>query len=185
MHVDLCPIRTSPLLLLLLSSLSLFAQPSPIQFDRFSTEQGLSNPLIRCIAQDKLGYMWIGTNNGLNRFDGYSFTSYFHDPADPGSLSDNNIWVVISDQNGDLWLGTSAGLDLYDKQRDKFFHFPIAKEAEENGIQNFVYDIQETSDGSLWVVNGDYQLYRFDRERKPFRLSPCYHPTEGVKFRPS
>jgi two-component system sensor histidine kinase ChiS len=157
-----------PALLLLLSSLSLLAQSSPIQFDRFSTEEGLSNPYIRCIEQDDRGFMWFGTINGLNRFDGYTFSIYTHDPDDPGSLSDNGIWTIFNDRHGDLWVGTAAGLDLYDKARDRFFHFPIVKEAEKDISQKIVNGIYETSDGSLWIINGAYQLYRFDRDQKAF-----------------
>ncbi|MFC2053289.1 two-component regulator propeller domain-containing protein, partial [Chloroflexota bacterium] len=87
-----------------------------LRFGHLTTEDGLSNNAIWGIAQDRLGFMWIGTYSGLNRFDGSSFKVYRHDPDDPYSLSADSIRGLIVDQNGVLWVGTwDAGLHEYDQ----------------------------------------------------------------------
>ncbi|MCB0630287.1 MAG: two-component regulator propeller domain-containing protein [Saprospiraceae bacterium] len=155
-------------ILFLLNASNLFSQAPLLQFEHFSTEEGLSNSHIRCIAQDDKGLMWFGTRNGLNRFDGYTFKTYRHDPGNPNSLSHSNVWTIFSDERGDLWIGTSSGLDLYDKERDQFINFLIESDLAIAGRQNFIQTIYETSDGRLWVINGLSQLYQFDREQGIF-----------------
>ena len=85
-------------------------QSASVRFDRFSVEDGLSASAVDCIVQDSLGFVWIGTEDGLNRFDGYSFEIYRHDPQDPNSLSSSNILDLYADDNGLLWIGTIDGL---------------------------------------------------------------------------
>lgn len=168
-------------ILFLLNTSALFSQPPAIQFEHFSMEEGLSNSHIRCIAQDDKGFMWFGTRNGLNRFNGYTFKAYLPNPDKPNSLSDNNVWTIFSDRQGDLWIGTSSGLDLYDKRQDQFFHYPIISDAEKDVKQNFVRTIYETSDDRLWVINALGQLYQFDREHEIFL--PFAWPGTSVNIR--
>src|SRR6185295_12434337 len=81
----------------------------PMKFASLSTEQGLSQNTVLCALQDRQGFMWFGTQDGLNRFDGYGFTIYRHDNADPGSLRDNYILSLCEDRAGVLWVGTNKG----------------------------------------------------------------------------
>lgn len=88
-----------------------------IRFERFSNEQGLSISVVNSIAQDKQGFMWFATQDGLNRYDGINFRIYKHDPDDPMSLAANWVEIVYVDSQGALWIGTIAnGLDRYDEQ---------------------------------------------------------------------
>ena len=89
----------------------------------FFASDKLSNTNITSICQDKSGYIWIGTENGLNRFDGYKFTVYKNIPEDSTSLMFNIVNKVFCDRNGHLWVGTNTGLQRYDEASDSFINF--------------------------------------------------------------
>ncbi len=76
-------------------------------FENFSIPQGLSNPTIKCICEDKYGFLWLGTNDGLSRYDGYEFKVYKNNPSDSTSLPGNTINTICEDNNGNLWVGGS------------------------------------------------------------------------------
>src|SRR5574339_416633 len=86
-----------------------FAPGSIVRFEHLSIEDGLSQNAGLTIFQDSRGYLWIGTQDGLNRYDGYGFKIFKHDPDDPTSLSHNSILAVAEDTNGYLWIGTWGG----------------------------------------------------------------------------
>ena len=90
------------------------------QTRHFYTSEKLSSNLITCICQDKTGYIWIGTEYGLNRYDGYRFTNYLHDANDASSLLSNNITSLFLDNKGNLWVGTGIGLVRYDEATGRF-----------------------------------------------------------------
>ena len=93
---------------------SLFAQNKPVKFDRLSTRDGLSQNRIFNIVQDDLGFIWIGTEDGLNRYDGYNFKVFKNTPGDSTSLYRNQIETLHITKNGDLWLGgVRAGLNRF------------------------------------------------------------------------
>ena len=89
----------------------------------FFTSDKLSNTNITSICQDKSGYIWIGTENGLNRFDGYKFTAYKNNPQDSTSLMFNIVNKVFCDKQGNLWVGTNTGLQRYDDTTDSFVKY--------------------------------------------------------------
>ncbi|MGX5817355.1 two-component regulator propeller domain-containing protein [Chitinophaga lutea] len=126
-------------------------------FNRLTIEQGLSDNAVLAIAQDGDGFMWLGTKNGLNRFDGIRFLVYRNDPADSTSLINNNIIALYLDRRKQLWLGTSGGLERYDRRRDAFEHIRLRPE----GVNN-VYCVQEDREGNLWAgsSNGLFLLHR-------------------------
>lgn len=84
------------------------------------TPDKLSSGLITCICQDLYGYIWIGTEHGLNKFDGYRYTAYHHNKQDSTSLSDNEVVSLFVDKGGRLWVGGSKGLARYDYEHDSF-----------------------------------------------------------------
>ncbi|MCK6560514.1 SpoIIE family protein phosphatase [bacterium] len=120
---------TSPQNLLLIFSLcagfarGLFAQTAAVSFEHISLEQGLSQSVVTCILQDRKGFMWIGTYDGLNRYDGYEFTVYKHDNDDPHALSDNTILALHEEEDGSLWVGTREGLNRFDRRTEKFTRY--------------------------------------------------------------
>ncbi len=128
----------------------LAAQPNPgpsIRFDRIPSELGLSQNLITAIMQDRKGFLWIGTKDGLNRFDGYKFTVYRHNPFDSTSLSDSYITALLEDRAGRIWVGTfNGGLNLFDRERDIFRHSP---ELSHVRITALAEDVHEA--GTIWI----------------------------------
>lgn len=102
----------------------LFAQELGLAFSHRSVEDGLSQSSVSCILQDRYGYLWIGTEDGLNRYDGTSFTVYRNVPSDSGSVSDNWVMSLCEDSSGTLWVGTyNGGLNRYDRIHDRFTAF--------------------------------------------------------------
>src|SRR5438445_9214283 len=94
------------LVVLSLTPAAMAAPARPIRFDRLSLEQGLSQSTVMDVLQDRRGYIWLATEDGLNRFDGASFRVYKHDPADEASLPSSFVWGVEEDAAGDLWIAT-------------------------------------------------------------------------------
>ncbi len=93
----------------------------------YSVEEGLSEGNVSCLANDKLGFLWVGTDNGLNRFDGFSFHKYQNNPHDTNSLSSNYISALTVDSSGKVWIGTENGIDYYDPTTDKITRFKYWK----------------------------------------------------------
>ena len=98
----------------------LFAQES---LRVLSTRNGLSQNTVTCIYQDKRGFLWIGTQDGLNKYDGYQFKHYKHNPADTNSISDQFITAICEDGKGELWVGTRHGLNRFNSSTEKFTHY--------------------------------------------------------------
>jgi ligand-binding sensor domain-containing protein len=134
---------------------ALWAQAEDIQFENLSVEHGLSHPNVRAIVQDRNGFMWFGTEDGLNRHDGYSFTVYKHNPVDSNSLSSSKIMSLLADGDSILWIGTGGGgLNSLDLRTGKF---------RRHGLNNqYVSSLHIGRDGILWV--GAVDLNGFDRE---------------------
>jgi signal transduction histidine kinase/ligand-binding sensor domain-containing protein/CheY-like chemotaxis protein len=162
----------SCILLLLNTSFHLPAQ-SPnqqmdIYFEHISLEHGLSQSTVLCILQDSKGFLWFGTEDGLNRYDGYHFKVYKPDPKNPSSLSFNWIWSIFEDHEGILWIGTTGGgLNKFDRKTEMFTHYKRIPEDPTSLSNNFVFSIIEDQEGMLWV--GTYWgLNKFDRESDKF-----------------
>ncbi len=123
-----------------------------LTFSTISLEEGLSQSIVKCIAQDRWGFMWFGTEDGLNKFDGYRFTVLKNAPDDPNSIAYNDINALHADKYGNLWIGTFyGGLDKYDQNREKFIHFK-SDPADPNSLSNDnIHVIFEDRSGILWV----------------------------------
>jgi len=146
----------------------LFPMTGTMRFDRISIEQGLSQNTVICMLQDRKGFIWIGTQDGLNKYDGYSFTTYKNDRFDPGSLSDNSIRSLCVDGSGILWIGTDGGgLNKFDQTTERFTHFVNDPDDSTSISDNHVLTICEDYHGTLWVgtLKG---LNRFDTAKDQF-----------------
>jgi signal transduction histidine kinase/ligand-binding sensor domain-containing protein len=130
--------------------------PPAVRFERLLMEDGLSSSSVTSIMQDNLGFIWIGTQGGLNKYDGLAFKVYIHDPDDPHSLRDNFIHTIYEDRDGILWIGTQDGwLERYDRAADHFDHYKIGVHA---------LAMLEDSSRNFWIGTQDPGLVRFDRD---------------------
>ncbi len=141
-----------------LLSVQAFAQD--ISFKHLTTDDGLSNNQVLDVIQDKNGFIWLATDDGLNRFDGYSFKIYRHIQKDSTSLSDNSLWCLFEDRDGFIWIGTKNGeLNRYDPKTDKFTNWKIkSKFFKESSITS----IYEDRAGAIWVGTYKSGIYRLD-----------------------
>lgn len=124
---------------------------------RLYTADELSSSLISCISQDKYGYIWVGTENGLNKFDGYRFTNYLKDnldDRDSTSLASNDITKVLPDKQGRLWIGCELGLMTYDAESNSFRHYSFP-----SGLKPRVQDIQQAHNGDIIIGTAGYGLF--------------------------
>ncbi len=139
-----------------------------IRFEQISLEQGLSQSSVYSIYQDSTGFLWFGTEDGLNKFDGYNFTVYRHDPDDPLSLSDNTILSIVEDQSGELWVGTyGRGLNRFDREKEQFTRFRHNPSNSNSLVHDTVSVINIDSSGVLWVGTLD-GLDRYDSDSEKF-----------------
>lgn len=158
------------------------SRTGPIQnlrFERISVEHGLSHSTVNCILQGSKGFMWFGTDDGLNKYDGYSFTVYKNDPDDPRSLSHNQVWSLFEDSSGVLWVGTyGGGLNRFDRDSapgagvGQFARYDaddfqnVTDEPEE--FRNVIAAIGEHPTGVLWIATYGGGLVKFDLDTETF-----------------
>jgi signal transduction histidine kinase/ligand-binding sensor domain-containing protein/AraC-like DNA-binding protein len=129
------------------------AQTSPIKFRQLTTQDRLSRSWVKCIHQDQTGYLWVGTAEGLYKYDGISFRTYKYVSTDPNSLNHNNINIIFEDSKKNLWIGTQAGLNLYDRNNDEFISV--------KSINNYISSIYEFSN-NIYLVGTAGGLFLFD-----------------------
>jgi ligand-binding sensor domain-containing protein len=96
---------------------------SDVKFDHLGVDNGLSNSSVICIFQDRSGYMWIGTRDGLNRYNGYEFRTFQNEKKNQNSLVDNWIFSLNQDYKGIIWIGTRQGINSYDPAQDKITRY--------------------------------------------------------------
>ena len=127
------------------------AQTLAVRFEHLSIEDGLSHSAVSDIEQDRHGFLWFGTMNGLNRHDGYRFRVFRHDREDPNSLSDSTVWDLLVDRRGTLWIGTGGGLNRFHHAEERFLHYRHDPEDPRSLSHDFVYAILEDHTRTLWV----------------------------------
>lgn len=129
-----------------------YGQDNYASFDRITIMDGLSQSSVYCILQDNKGFLWFGTRDGLNKYDGYSFKSYKNSSDNPYSISNNEVICLCMDNSGLLWIGTrGGGLNIYDSRTEKFWAFR-KKQNDEHAINsNVVSAIFKDSNGNIWV----------------------------------
>ncbi|MFB3854444.1 MAG: two-component regulator propeller domain-containing protein [Vicinamibacterales bacterium] len=174
-----------PLVALLLAAqpASLGAQPPTLVFKHLSIEQGLSESIVNEIGQDRHGFMWFVTEDGLNLFDGYSFEVFKHDAADPTSLSHNEIKCIFEDREGIIWIGTFyRGLERFDPAAKRFTHFQHDPRDPLSISNDIVWAVLEDRESRLWVGTGGGGLNLMDRAKgtfAAFRSDPADPATLG------
>ena len=130
-----------------------FAPGSVVRFEHLTIEDGLSQNAGLALFQDSRGYLWIGTQDGLNRYDGYDFKIFKHDPEDPTSISYNSILSMGEDKNGSLWIGTwGGGLNRYDPSTKSFTRYQTDSENPASLGNDTVTSLKVDFSGNLWVA---------------------------------
>lgn len=157
-----------PLIILLLAYLPLAGQ-TPYVFRHLKVENGLSNNNVKTILKDCEGFLWIGTANGLNRYDGYNFKVYQPKEKDIHSLLSNDIWNLQEDGLGNLWIGSEARYCIYDRDKDNFIT-DIPSYLLKIGIQiNGTYKVHVDKRHNLWVLQGQNAFY-FNFSHKTLKI---------------
>ena len=158
--------RTILIIGLILFYTQLFSQNNE-KFNAITTEMGLSNLRVRCVYEDSNGFIWLGTMNGLNRYDGYSITTFLNDPNDSTSLSDNYVFNILEDYRGVIWIATNNGLNSYDYNTEIFTRYYHSPKDKQSLISNKITYLFEDRKKNLWIGTL-LGLNKYDRENDNF-----------------
>jgi signal transduction histidine kinase/ligand-binding sensor domain-containing protein/DNA-binding response OmpR family regulator len=162
-------LRLLIILQLLITGTGLDAQNQQLKFSHIDRDQGLSQSNVMAILQDSRGFMWFGTRDGLNKFDGYQFTVYKNNPDDPGSLSNNLVTNLIEDSKGIIWIATrGGGLNRYDREKDRFTNYRYKKNDPKSISDDFLKCITADSQGNLWIGTISGGLNKLDPKTGEF-----------------
>lgn len=132
-------------------------------FERLGSDAGLSQSTVLAVHQDRRGFLWVGTEDGLNRYDGYGFTTYYQDAEEPGALRSDWIWSVVEDEGGDLWIATEGGgLARWRATDERFETFAHDDGTPKSLASDDLRALALGPDGRLWVATRDAGLDRFD-----------------------
>lgn len=147
-------------LLLFLLSISGFAQQNAWQ--SLSINDGLSQGMIYDMLEDRNGFMWFATKDGLNRYDGYNFKIFTNKNTDSFSISGNLCTALHEDKQGRLWVGTATnGLNLYDPRTQKFYHADVNEQLKKGSGNIYIEDILEDKQGRIWILAGEQDCQIF------------------------
>ena len=157
----------------LVASLSHASDSRSMRFSHVTQDDGLSQSFVYAMAQDRNGFMWLGTQEGLNRFDGHEFVVFAENPGEPGALADDGIRTLLLDSAGTLWIGTDAGglsaLDPATGEITNYLHDPNDRQSISN---NLIRVVIEDSTGRLWVGTDGAGLDRLDPSTGKFEHFP-------------
>ena len=166
-------------LLLLLLCFAATAQRTNLKFDHLDINAGLSQNNVLCVLQDSRGFLWFGTRDGLNKYDGYQIIIYRNDPKIKGSISNNFISDIIEDKQGVIWIATrGGGLNRYDREKDQFLSFMKGRPTNDKDKShradtseipsNLLTKISADKAGHLWIGSEDQGLLYFDPAQNRF-----------------
>jgi signal transduction histidine kinase/ligand-binding sensor domain-containing protein/DNA-binding response OmpR family regulator len=152
--------------LLFLITGNVFAQTQPRNFRTISVDKGLSQSTVYAVMQDTLGFMWMATQDGLNRYDGERFTVYHPVDKDPNSLVSNYIKAIYLDHNGQLWIGGDQGLSRYNYSTNKFVNYQHARKPGEWYISAITEDVNHI----IWAGTSAGEIFRLDPSNGALKL---------------
>ena len=155
------------IVLFFIFGLLIFSQEN-VRFDHLSIEEGLSQVTVRSIIQDKMGYMWFATEDGVNRYNGYEFTVFKNEIDNPFSISNNIATIIYEDSYGFIWVGTRDGLNRFDPETDQFQRFFTTREIGKNQ-RNSINIIYEDKNKLLWVGTSRRGLLKYDPKTKKWK----------------
>jgi signal transduction histidine kinase/ligand-binding sensor domain-containing protein/AraC-like DNA-binding protein len=128
------------------------------RFDQLNVAQGLSQNTVNAILKDHRGYIWVGTNDGLNQYNGYSFQVFRNKNTNANSLTSNKVLTLTEDQNGLLWIGTASGLCTYDPQQNQFIPVSLPGPAKKTNGGQYIRTVYEDRSGRIWAGTLDGRL---------------------------
>ncbi len=167
------------ILLLLISIQCCRSAAQPFQFTAYTIKEGLSSNTANCIAKTPDGFLWIGTNNGLNRFDGNAFDVFRNNPADSSSIAGNDVQCIYTDRSNQLWVTTTSGLSCFNAVTQKFMNYAPDTLAMAKLGSSFP-TLAEDARGKIWM-GADYDLLVFDPVTKKFSSSGWGNFAASVK----
>ncbi|MCW3117995.1 MAG: response regulator, partial [Chitinophagaceae bacterium] len=139
-----------------------------LKFEHLDLNNGLSQNNVMCILQGSRGFMWFGTRDGLNKYDGYKFTTYKNVAKDSNSINNNFITGMVEDAEGIIWIATrGGGLNRYDKQKEAFTHFTNKPENKNSITSDLLTGLSKDSEGNLWI-NTESGLAYFEPRQNRF-----------------
>ncbi len=141
-----------PLVLVLFISLhQIYPQLKSIKFEKIGTEKKLSQNQVFCIYQDSKGFLWFGTQDGLNLYDGYTFRVFRHQPGNENSLLDYAVNAICESDEGIFWIGTREGLSKFNLRTGNFTHYTHNPDSSNSLVDNNVWGITKDSENNLWI----------------------------------
>jgi ligand-binding sensor domain-containing protein len=137
-----------------------------IEFEEISIDEGLSQSIVECIIQDRNGFMWFGTEDGLNKYDGYTFTIMRHDPDDATSISYNHILALCEDRKGYIWIGTfNGGLNKYNTFTGRFSAYRHRRDNPRSLSHDYINTLYVDNTGTLWIgTQNGLNMYHEDTD---------------------
>ncbi|WP_431198854.1 ligand-binding sensor domain-containing protein [Mucilaginibacter sp. P25] len=144
----------------------------------YTTHDGLPSENVTVALKDSRGYMWIGTDNGLCKFDGYTFESLVNIPGNTASISSNFISALAEDKNGKIWVGTMDGLNILDPNTEKFERFYHSDKIKESVSNNKIFSIFCDREGTIWIGTDD----GFNQYVSNKRSFVSYKPNQNDRF---
>ncbi len=163
---------------LLLTSQAAQASKVVYQFDNYSIDQGLNSQWAIEVLQDSQGFIWVATQTGLFRFDGYEFKVFLNDPKNDSTLANNYVQSIFEDNEGRMWVGTNAGvLHQYIRQTDSFIRYPFDQDYPNTVASNsHIMAINQGDNDHLWVGTLGGGLHHFDLKQQKFTQSFTHDP---------
>jgi len=152
-------------LLVLLQTISAksYSQKVNLKFDHLDINTGLSQNNVLCVLQDSRGFMWFGTRDGLNRYDGYKFTIFRYDAKNAYSLSNNFINNIIEDSKGNIWVATAGGgLNKFDREKERFTQLRHDRNNSNSISSDMLSCLAEDHEGNVWIGTSDAGLNRLN-----------------------
>ncbi len=156
----------SIILLVLFSTFPINPQNENIKFKHLSSDDGLSQNFVSCIIQDQKGFMWFGTKDGLNRYDGHTFVVYQNDPFDTTTISENFVTSIFEDSRGYIWVGTlNGGLNIFDRATETFHQINYTPNSSKTTVTEEVKAISEDSKGNIWIGTRGEGVFKLSFKR--------------------
>ena len=164
--------------------ITIFCQAQSVEehyyFKNLSIRNGLSQNTVNAILQDRKGFMWLGTKDGLNRYDGLSFRKFKHDAANPRSIGNCFITSLYEDFNGNIWVGTDAGVYIYYPEKEAFEEFDC-QSLEKTRIERSVSMIAGDKQGRVWIAVEAQGMFCYDTRQKLLRNYPLSEISSNIK----